>query len=150
MPAPPSVLADPPRARTIRLGLRRSSDDDGLAHARLVAVQRGECAAGQGVQAAGVGDLDDGGGAVERGDGVVAFVAGGRGDGDRDAAEPGVDGGLRRCRRRRRRAAARCSWMPRSVSPLPRWWTTSAAVRLPLNLSGARRTFMTLSLLRRR
>ena len=38
----------------------------------------------------------------------------------------------------------RCS-MPRCSSPLPRWWTTSAAVRLPLNLSGARRTFMTFS-----
>jgi hypothetical protein len=38
----------------------------------------------------------------------------------------------------------KCS-TPRFSSRLPRWWTTWAAVRLPLNLSGARRTFMTFS-----
>src|SRR4051812_28702951 len=32
--------------------------------------------------------------------------------------------------------------MPRCCRPLPRWWTTWAAVRLPLNLSGAMRTFI--------
>ena len=131
-------------------GVAPQQRDDGLADALAGGFQRGEFPAGQGVQAAGVGDLDDGGGAVERGDGG-ALVAGGPGDGDRgcgrnpasmaacDAAVPAVG--------ERQSGVAGC---PRSVSPLPRCWTTSAAVRLPLNLSGARRTFMTLSLLRRR
>jgi len=74
-------------------GVAPQQRDDGLADSLAGGFQRGKFPAGQSVQAAGVGDLDDGGGAVERGDGG-ALVAGGPGDGDADAAEPGLDGGL--------------------------------------------------------
>jgi len=129
-------------------GVAPQQRDDGLADSLAGGFQRGKFPAGQSVQAAGVGDLDDGGGAVERGDGG-ALVAGGPGDGDADAAEPGLDGGLD-APSPPSASGNPVNWIPRSVSPLPRCWTTSAAVRLPLNLSGARRTFMTFSLLRRR
>ena len=83
MPTPPSVLADPPSARTIRFALSRSASRT----ASPRPAEEAESGAGvsllQGVQPAGVGDFDDGGDPVEGDRGEVAF-SGGRGDVDLD------------------------------------------------------------------
>ena len=76
---PPSVLALPPSARTILAGLRLRANRTASPKPRLEASKRFQLARRQERQAAGVGDLDDGGGAVER-DAGLDGLAGGPGD----------------------------------------------------------------------
>ena len=68
-------------------------EQDRFAEAAAGGVQRFQLSAGQERQAAGVGDLDDGGGAVER-DAGLDGPAGGSGDGVAAAGEAGGDGGV--------------------------------------------------------
>ena len=90
---PPSVLALPPSARTILAGFRLRANRIASPKPRLEAAKRFQLARRQERQAAGVGDLDDGGGAVER-DAGRDGLAGGPGDSVAVPGEAGGDGGV--------------------------------------------------------
>ena len=92
MPAPPSVLADPPSARTILLAPSQRTARTDVAHSRGRGPQWRAGARAQRVHPAVVRDLDDCRGAVERHHSRVRIAGGGR---DRDLVRPeaGLDGG---------------------------------------------------------
>ena len=90
---PPSVLALPPRARTILAGFRLRANRMASPKPRLEAFSGSSFPSGQEPEAAGVGDLDDGGDAVER-DACLDVLAGGPGDGVAAPGEAGGDGGV--------------------------------------------------------
>ena len=90
---PPSVLALPPRARTILAGFRLRANRTASPKPAAGGAQRFQRPPGRSAEAAGVGDLDDGGGAVER-DAGLDGLAGGPGDGVAVPGEAGGDGGV--------------------------------------------------------